>query len=686
VPPTPLAQKRNIGIAAHIDAGKTTTTERALYYTGKEHRMGEVDDGTATMDWMAEERERGITITSAVTTCYWRDCEINIIDTPGHVDFTAEVERSLRVLDGCVAIFDGVAGVEAQSETVWRQADRYHVPRMAFINKLDRAGADFFAAIDSMRQRLHAQPVALQIPLGIGDTLEGVIDLIEMKAYRYHDATQGETFDVLDIPDEDRHRAEQLREQMLEAVADHVDWLMEQYLADQPLSPDDIRKAVREATIGLHIQPVLCGSALRNKGVQKLLDAVCDYMPSPLDVPPISGVHPKTEQPLTRSSDPAGPLAALAFKVAADRFGDLVFMRVYSGRLRNGQQALNVGKGKRERLNGMWRLHANERQAIDTATAGDIVGVAGPRFTVTGDTLCDPKHPILLEQMHFPNTVISMAIEPKTSADRDKLNNVLARLEREDPTFRWRQDEETGQTVISGMGELHLEVLKHRMLTDFNVAANVGKPRVAYKETISQAAEQEAKFIQLIGNREHYGHVVLRVEPNPGHAGVAFENGLQDNDIPRQYLPEIKAGVLASAESGALGGYPVVYVKAILAGGSSHPTNSSELAYHAAALRAMQGALAGARPVILEPIMKVQITTPEAYMGDIINDFLMRRAEILESEVRGEYRILRGKAPMSEMFGYATTVRSLSQGRASYSYEPLEYAAVPPKVQEQLVA
>lgn len=684
--PTPLAQKRNIGIAAHIDAGKTTTTERILYYTGKEHRMGEVDEGTATMDWMEEERQRGITITSAVTTCYWRDCEINIIDTPGHVDFTAEVERSLRVLDGCVALFDGVVGVEAQSETVWRQADRYRVPRIAFINKLDRAGADFFASVETMRERLGANPLPVQIPLGINETLEGVIDLVEMKAYRYDEASQGREFEVLDVPEQQRAAAGQARDAMLELLAEHVEWFLDKYLKEEPFTEEEIRRAIREATIALKVQPVLCGSALKYRGVQRLLDAVCDFLPSPLDVPPIEGVHPRTEQRITRRSDPCGPLAALTFKVAADRFGDLLFVRLYSGRLRPGEQVLNVGRNQRERIGNIWRLHANERTPLDVAEAGDIVGVAGPRFTITGDTLTDPKHPILLERMQFPDTVISMAIEPKASADKDKLTEVLERLEREDPTFKWKVDEETGQTVVSGMGELHLEVLKHRMLKEFGVPANVGKPRVAYRETITAPSQQESHFIQQIGNRGHYGHVVVRVEPNPGRTRLVFENALQGHEIRKAFIGAIEEGVRASAESGPLAGYPVVYVKVTLVGGSEHATDSSELAYHAAALRATQHALEHGAPVILEPIMRIEITTPEAYLGDIINDLLSRRAEIFENRARGSLRILRGKVPLSETFGYATVLRSLSQGRASYTYEPLEYAPVPPKVQEQLVA
>jgi len=687
VPVTSLALRRNIGIAAHIDAGKTTTTERVLFYTGKEHRMGEVDDGTATMDWMEEERKRGITITSAATTCYWQDHEINIIDTPGHVDFTAEVERCLRVLDGCVAVFDGVAGVEAQSETVWRQADRYHVPRMAFINKLDRPGADFFASIESMRERLNANPVPVQVPLGISDTLAGVVDLIEMKAFRYDDSDeQGEKFEETPIPDDLIDIAHSTREQMLETVADGCDWFMDKYLAEEDITAEDIRKAIREGTISLKIHPVFCGSALKKKGIQMLLDGICYCMPSPLDVPPIEGIHPKTEKPVSRKCDPDEPLAALAFKVAADKFGDLFFLRIYSGKLRNGAQVLNVGRNKKERINGMWRSHAEERQQLDSASAGEIVLVAGPRFTITGDTLCETKNPVLLEKIEFPSTVISMAIEPRTSAEKDKLVQALARLEREDPTLQCKIDEETGQTIVSGMGELHLDVIRHRLLTDFNVAANVGKPRVAYKETITGEAEEEAKFIQQTGGRDHYGHVKLRVEPNPGHTHVVFENAQKDDEIPRQFLPVIEEGVLGGAESGALGGYPVVYVRIKLIGGSQHATDSSELAYHAAAVHAVQKALAKGSPVVLEPIMKVEVSTPEEYMGDIISDLMTRRAEINENEMKGRLRILRGKVPLSEMFGYSTTVRSLSQGRASYSYEPLEYAPVPPRVQAELVA
>jgi len=682
---TPLQNKRNIGIMAHIDAGKTTTTERILYYSGKEHRIGEVDDGTATMDWMDEERKRGITITAAATTTYWKGIEINIIDTPGHVDFTAEVERSLRVLDGGVVIFDAVNGVEAQSETVWRQADRYHVPRIAFINKMDRLGASFPDAVASMEQRLNALALPINFPMGKESSFRGVVDLLTMKANTYDEADLGATVIESEIPAEYAAEAEELREHLTEKLAEQVDWLADKYLMEESISADDLRRALREATIAGKACPVLAGSALKNKGVQNLLDAICEYLPSPADVPPVRGKHPRSGKEEERPNDPNAPLAALAFKVASDKFGDAIFTRVYSGKLKVGDQVYNASKDKKERVGSLWRMHANDREKQDEAVAGDIVVLTGTRFTTTGDTLCARGKPIVLESMEFPETVISMAIEPKTQADKDKLAAALERLAKEDPTFRQKTDPETGQTIISGMGELHLEVLKNRMLHDFGVDANVGKPRVAYRETIRRAVEAEGEHSVQTGGRGQYGAVRLRLEPTDYIHGVQFENAASPLEVPKQFVPAVEEGVKSAGESGWLAGYQMVNVKATLLGGAYHEVDSSEAAFMAAAVKAFREGIEKAGAVLLEPIMRLEVLVPETNVGDIISDLNGRRAEIGEMGLRGGVCVISARAPLSELFGYATAVRSLSQGRATYTMEPLDYMEVPAQITREIV-
>jgi len=682
---TPLANKRNIGIIAHIDAGKTTTTERILFYSGKEHRIGEVDEGTATMDWMEEERKRGITITAAATTTWWRGIEINIVDTPGHVDFTAEVERSLRVLDGGVVIFDAVSGVEAQSETVWRQADRYHVPRLAFINKMDRMGADFDYAVQSIVERLGAKPVIVNFPMGRESAFAGVVDVIAMKANTYDEQSQGAVVNEMEIPEEYRARADELRERLAEQLSEEVDWMMQKYVAEEEFTSDDLKRAVREATIAGKICPVFAGASLRNKGVQNVLDAIIDFLPSPQDVKPVQGTHPKTKAVETRKADADAPLAALAFKVAAEKFGDLVFTRVYSGKLKAGDQVYNATKDKKERIGNIWRLHADAREKIADAVAGDIIGIAGLRFTVTGDTLCVVSKPIILESMVFPQTVISMAIEPRTMADKDKLADALARLAKEDPTFTEKVDPETGQTIISGMGELHLEVLKSRMLHDFGVEANVGKPRVAYRETIRSTVEGEAEHNVQTGTRGQYAMVKLKMEPHRCLTGVVFESAVSPAVIPKQFIPAIEEGVKSAAESGWLAGYQMVNMKVTLMGGAAHDVDSTDVAFTAAAVKAFRQCMEKAEAVLLEPIMKLEVLVPEGNVGDIISDLNGRRAEIAEMGLRSGVCIVRAKVPLSELFGYATAVRSLSQGRATYSMEPLEYAEVPTQIAKEII-
>ncbi len=672
-----FSKKRNIGIMAHIDAGKTTITERILYYTGVEHQMGEVHHGNATMDWMEEERERGITITSAATTCEWKDHEINIIDTPGHVDFTAEVERSLRVLDSAVAVFCGVAGVQAQSETVWRQADAYRIPRISFINKLDRIGADFHHAVDTMRTRLHALPLLLQIPIGLEDKLHGVIDLIEMKAIVYDSDTLGAEFHTGDIPEDLQIEAEHYREEMIELLAEHSDIVGDKFAHDEEPTADDLIAGVREATLKVDVTPVLCGSALKNCGIQPLLDAVCRYLPAPTDVPPTEGIHPKTDEPVERKPSQKEPVTALAFKIAADRFGELVYVRVYSGVLKAGQRIHNATKDRVERVTKMWRMHANDRLPTTEATVGDIVAIIGLKFTGTGDTLCDKEHPIVLEQMSFPIPVIAQAIEPKTNADREKLSEVLHQLQKEDPTFRRRTDVDTGQTIISGMGELHLEVLMHRMQREFKLGVNVGPPKVAYRETFTAPIEVEGKHIQQTGGRGQYGHVKLLVEPWDSLEGPLIENKVREGDIPVEYIKSVEEGIMSAASGGLLAGYPVINIKVTMLGGSSHNTDSSDIAFVAAANKGMRNAAHTGQMALLEPIMKLNIVVPEAYVGDLLNDLNSRRGTVLDMGLATGLRTIDAKVPLAELFGYSTAIRSLSQGRASHTMEPLEYALAP---------
>jgi len=682
---TPFARKRNIGIMAHIDAGKTTLTERILYYTGVEHKMGEVHHGTATMDWMAEERERGITITSAATTCTWRDFTVNIIDTPGHVDFTAEVERSLRVLDGAIAVFCGVAGVQAQSETVWRQADRYRIPRLCFINKLDRTGADFERAVESIRTRLGAKPLLVQIPYGLEDALRGQIDLVRMRAVVYDPESLGARFTATDVPDHLLAEAEVRREEMIETLAEHSDAVAEKYVHDHHVTEENLIAGIRDVTLRSVLTPVFCGSALRNCGVQPLLDGVCDFLPAPVDVPPVQGIDPNTEEPLERKPSRNEPLAALAFKVAADRFGELTYVRVYSGTLRSGKRLYNATKDRIERPAQMWRMHADERIGVDEATVGDIVGLLGLKFTGTGDTLCPKDHPIVLEAMRFPNPVISQAVEPRTTADRARLAEMLHQLEKEDPTFRRRVDTETGQTIISGMGELHLEVLIHRMQREYGLAANVGPPKVAYRETFLAPQEAEGKYIHQTGGRGQYGHVRLRVEPFQALEGPEVVNAVRGGELPTEFISAVEEGIRSAASGGLLAGYPLINVKVTILGGSFHSDDSSDLAFVAAASKALQNAARGGQVTLLEPIMKLQVIVPETYLGDVLNDLNGRRADIIHMGISGELRTIEAKVPLAELFGYSTVVRSLSQGRATHTMEPLEYAVAPPELVEGML-
>ncbi len=677
---------RNIGIVAHIDAGKTTTTERVLFYTGRVHRLGEVDEGSATMDWMVQERERGITITSAATTCLWRDHRINIIDTPGHVDFTMEVERSLRVLDGAVVLLSAVEGVQPQSETVWRQADRYQVPRVIFINKMDRTGADFDRVVEMIRDRFAAVPVPVQLPIGAEDRFEGVIDLIRMKSIIYLDDL-GTRSDETDIPEHLRGAAEAARERLLEACADLNDDLAHTYLEGGAITEEEMRAALRRGTLAARIVPVMCGSAFRNKGVQPLLDAVIDYLPSPLDLPPVEGTDPKTGEPLERAADPSGPFAALAFKIISDPYvGKLTYFRVYSGTLKSGSYVFNANKSQKERVSRILQMHANHREDIPEVSAGNVVAAVGLRITATGDSLCEERAPVILEAMHFPDPVISVAVEPKTRADEEKLSTSLARLADEDPTFRVRFDTETGQTIISGMGELHLEIIVDRLLREFNVQANVGRPQVAYKETIRQAARGDGRYVRQTGGRGQYGHAVIEIEPLERGAGVEFVDKITGGTIPREFIRPIEAGIREAAEAGVVAGYPVIDFQATLIDGSYHEVDSSEMAFKIAGSFAFKEAAGRAKPVLLEPIMEVEIVTPEAYMGDVIGDLNARRGRIGGMESQGALRVIRATVPLAEMFGYATALRSVSQGRATYSMEPLHYEDVPPSIAEHVMA
>jgi len=684
---TDLKQVRNIGIMAHIDAGKTTTTERILFYTGITYKIGEVHEGGATMDWMEQEQERGITITSAATTCFWRDHRINIIDTPGHVDFTIEVERSLRVLDGAVAVFDSVQGVEPQSETVWRQADKYRVPRIAFMNKMDRVGADFFASVQSLIDRLGAHPVPIQIPIGREGEFRGSIDLITMKGFFYEDETLGAKYKVDEIPANLLDQAKEYREKMLEAVAEFDDQVMEKYLNGQELTEEEVRRVVRAAAIAMKVTPVLCGSAFKNKGVQQLLDAVVEYLPSPLDIPPVQGIDPNTNKEVLRRPTDSEPFSALAFKIMSDPFaGQLTYFRVYSGVLKTGTSVLNVTKGTKDRIGRLLKMHANKREEIDAAYAGDIVAAVGLKGATTGDTLAEEKQPVLLEVMKFPEPVIAMAIEPKTKPDQEKMGFALQKLAQEDPSFRVRTDEETLQTIIAGMGELHLEIIVDRLLREFKVEANVGKPEVAFRETIRRKAEAESKYIKQTGGRGQYGHVVLTVEPAESGKGLEFVNKIVGGAIPREYIPAVEKGVKERMESGVVAGYPLRDVRVTLIDGSYHDVDSNEMAFKIAGSIGFADACKKADPVLLEPIMKVEVLVPQEFMGDVIGNLNGRRGKIQGMKVRAGSQAIEAAVPLMEMFGYATDLRSRTQGRATYSMEFDRYDQVPKQIAEAIVA
>ncbi len=684
----PLDKVRNIGIMAHIDAGKTTTTERVLYYTGRTYKIGEVHEGAATMDHMVQEQERGITITSAATTCQWQDCQINILDTPGHVDFTVEVERSLRVLDGAVAVFDGVAGVEPQSETVWRQANKYSVPRICFVNKLDRVGADFYRCVAMIKDRLAATPAVLQIPIGNESTFRGVVDLVEMKAlvWPLDDDSEGAKFDVVDIPADLVDEAAQWRQELLETVAHVDDALMEKYLEGEEIGSAELRAAIRIGTIDFEFVPVLTGSAFKNKGVQPMLDAVIDYLPSPLDLPPTPGTDLKGEE-AERKSSVDEPFSALAFKIVADPYGTLTYMRIYSGTLEKGSEVYNSTKDRKERIGRILRMHANQREDIEVAYAGDIVAGLGFKQTTTGDTLCVREAPIILERMEFPEPVIHVAIEPKTKNDQDKLGKALGSLSREDPTFQIRTDDETGQTIIAGMGELHLEVLVDRMMREFGVEANVGKPQVAYRETISVAVEKvEMRYVRQSGGRGQYGHVVIALEPTGPGGGYEFVDEISGGVIPREYIPAVDAGIQEAMEGGVVAGYPLVDIRARLTYGSYHDVDSSEMAFKIAGSMALKEAVRKAKPVLLEPIMAVEVVTPEDYMGDVIGDLNSRRGHVEGMEQRGNAQTIAAKVPLANMFGYVGDLRSRTQGRATYSMQFDSYQRVPDAIAAEIVA
>ena len=682
----PLERTRNIGIMAHIDAGKTTTTERILFFTGIIHRIGEVHEGAATMDWMEQERERGITITSAATTCFWRDHRINIIDTPGHVDFTIEVERSLRVLDGAVAVFDSVAGVQPQSETVWRQADKYRVPRIAFVNKMDRVGANYRRAIQTMKDRLGANAVPINLPIGAEDRFQGVLDIIERKAIFYDEEALGTRYRMEDPTPEQLEEIEQARTELLEAIVETDDALLERYLAGEEISIDEIHKAIRTATIQMKMVPVLCGSAFKNKGVQQLLDAIVRYLPAPNDIPDVQGTTPSGE-PATRPTSDDAPFSALAFKIQSDPYvGQLTYFRVYSGVLRSGDAVLNSAKGKKERIGRLLRMHANKREEISEVHAGDIAAAVGLKFTITGDTLTDDKAPIILESIEFPEPVISVAIEPKTKADQEKLANALQRLAVEDPSFHVHVDEESGQTIISGMGELHLEIIVDRLQREFHVQANVGKPQVAYRETITAPAEAEGKYIRQTGGRGQYGHCWLRIFPQEPGKGFEFVNSIVGGVIPKEFIPAIQKGVEEALAGGVLAGYPMIDVKVELFDGSFHEVDSSEMAFKIAGSMAVKEAAMKAKPILLEPIMLCEIETPDDYTGDVIGDLNARRGRILGMEPRGNLQVIRAEVPFAEMFGYATDLRSKTQGRATYTMQFSNYQEVPKNIADAIVA
>jgi elongation factor G len=683
-----LDRVRNIGIMAHIDAGKTTTTERILYYTGRTHKMGEVHEGAAVMDWMAQEQERGITITSAATTAFWRDFRINIIDTPGHVDFTVEVERSLRVLDGAIAVFDSVAGVEPQSETVWRQADRYGVPRMAFINKMDRVGADFFGAVQSMIDRLGARPVPVQLPIGQEEHFRGVVDVVEMLGVVWEDDLGTKT-QTIEIPEELREQVEEYHHQLIDAVAEHDEELLETYLLDEAsVTPEMIRRALRKATLAIAVTPVLCGSAFKNKGVQPLLDAVVDFLPSPLDVPPVHGVDPRTGKELSRRPSEDEPFSALAFKVMSDPYvGKLTYFRVYSGKVGAGDRVLNVTTGKTERIGRLLQMHANHREERDAIGAGEIVAAVGLKATTTGDTLAIESAPIRLEAIEFPDPVISVAIEPKTKADQDKLSQGLTRLSEEDPTFRVRTDDETGQTLISGMGELQLEVLVDRLRREFNVDANVGRPQVAYRETVDRRVDKiEARFVRQTGGRGQYGHAVINMEPAESGEGYEFIDKIVGGKIPREYIPAVDLGIQEAMEAGVLAGYPVVDIRVELVDGSYHDVDSSEMAFKVAGSMAFKNAMQRAKPKLLEPVMAVEVVTPEEYLGDVMGDLNSRRGRVEGLEPRGNAQAVRARVPLATMFGYATDLRSMTQGRATFTMQFDRYEEAPQSIAGEIVS
>ncbi len=683
----PLARTRNIGIMAHIDAGKTTTTERILYYTGRNYKIGEVHEGAATMDWMVQEQERGITITSAATTCRWRDTWINIIDTPGHVDFTVEVERSLRVLDGAVAVFDAVAGVEPQTETVWRQANKYEVPRICFVNKMDRVGADFPRTVEMIRDRLDANPAVIQLPIGAEADFQGVIDLLTKRALVWHEG-MGEEWEDADVPENLATEVDDARHQLVDVLSNYDDGIMEKYLADEEITADDLRRALRTGTLASEIVPVLCGSAFKNKGVQPMLDAVVDYLPSPLDLPPTPGTKPGKDDVEERAAADDAPFSALAFKIMTDPFvGKLTYLRVYSGTLRKGGTVTNTTKDKKERIGRLLQMHANHREDKDACFAGDIVAAVGLKQTTTGDTLSDPAHPIVLEELTFPEPVIHVAVEPKTKADQDKLSKALYALSEEDPTFRVRSDEETGQTVISGMGELHLEVLVDRMLREFSVDANVGKPQVAYRETIRKPVEKiEERYIRQTGGRGQYGHVVISLEPTGPGGGYEFVDKITGGVIPKEYIPSVDAGIQEALTSGVLAGYPTVDVRVALTYGSYHDVDSSEMAFKIAGSMAVKKAARAADPVLLEPVMDVEVVTPEDYMGDVIGDLSSRRGRVEGMEQRGNSHVVRAQVPLSDMFGYATDLRSRTQGRATYTMQFHAYNEVPDSIAREIIA
>jgi elongation factor G len=682
----PLNKVRNFGIAAHIDAGKTTTTERILYYTGRTHKIGEVHEGAATMDWMEQERERGITITSAATYCKWQDMQFNIIDTPGHVDFTVEVERSLRVLDGAVVVFDSGNGVEPQSETVWRQADKYGVPRIVFSNKMDKIGADFFMVVNDIREKLGAVPLPIQIPIGAEATFQGIIDLVEMNAHIWNGEELGATFDVVDIPKELEEKAHHMRAEMIELIADYDDEVMMAFMDGKEPTVAQIKRAIRNATLQIKLIPCLCGTAFKNKGVQPMLDAVSDYLPSPLDRAAFKGINPETGEPAARDVDDAAPFSALAFKIQSDPYiGKLTYFRVYSGTLESGSYVYNPAKNAKERISRIVRMHSNNREEIKSVNAGDIAAAVGLKDTTTGDTLCIEDKPILLESMTFPDPVIDVAIEPKTKADEEKLAKALSSLAQEDPTFRVRTNEETNQTIIAGMGELHLEILVDRMKREFKVEANVGRPQVAYRETIKKSQEAEAKYIRQTGGRGQYGHVVITVEPQEPGKGYEFVNKIVGGVIPREYIPAVDKGIKEAMTSGVLAGYPVVDLKVNLIDGSFHEVDSSEMAFKIAGSIAFKDACKKANPIILEPIMKTEVVVPEEYMGDVIGDINSRRGKISNMESKNKVQHIKANVPLAEMFGYSTTLRSLTQGRGNYSMEPSHYEEVPKQIADKIL-